>query len=98
GPTSWCSRIEPFLAPRRRRARTGEGDAVVQPERPLLPELDLLRDDAEARPVRRPRHRGYAEFRRVEGHRLLERHTAFQRRRLLARPGADLRHARAAPG
>src|SRR5205814_776160 len=41
-PVSRCLRIEARLAPRRGRARTGEGDAVMQPERPLLPELDLL--------------------------------------------------------
>ena len=32
-------------------------DAVMQPERPVLPEFDALRHDAKARPMRRPRHR-----------------------------------------
>ena len=79
----------------RGRCRTGEGDAVVQPKRPLLPELDLLRDDAVTRPVRRPRHRADRRISRYSAHRLLEREAAFERSRLVARPGADLRHARA---
>ena len=54
-----------------------------------------LRHHAIARPVRRPRHCADREFRRGAGDRLLEREPAFERGGLFARPGADLRHARA---
>ena len=50
------SRIKPRLAPRRARPLAAELDAVVQPERPVLPELDAHWNDSKTRPVRRPRH------------------------------------------
>ena len=72
-----------------------ELDPVMQAERPVVPELDLHRHDAVAGPVRRARHGAERVFRAVERDRLLEREPAFQRARLLARPGADLRALRA---
>ena len=47
-------RIKPRLVPAA-VCVAAEHDAVVQPERPVVPELDRLRHDAEARPVLRPR-------------------------------------------
>src|ERR1700730_14931427 len=38
--SSVASRIKPGLAPGRRRRIAGEFDPVMQPERPVLPELD----------------------------------------------------------
>ena len=67
----------------------------MQAEWPLLPEFDLLRHNTEARPIRRSRHRADGELRGVERDCLLEGESAFERRGLLAGPGADLRHARA---
>src|ERR1700731_309724 len=67
----------------------------MEPKRSLLPELDLLRRHAIARPMRRPRHRADGELSGVDRDRFLEGHAALERGRLFARPGADLRHARA---
>src|SRR5262249_45083907 len=67
---------------------------VVQAERAVLPELDQQRLHAEARPVGRPRH--LADH-ILGGHRrdaLFQRKAAFQRSRLVGRPGADLAAAR----
>src|SRR5581483_974659 len=89
GTSGALSRIEPRLAPGGTCAP--EHDAVVQAERPLLPEFHFLRHDAVARPMRRPRHLADGVFRRIDRDRLLEGEAAFQRRGLLARPGADLR-------
>src|SRR4029077_6427034 len=89
---SW---IEPRLGPRRVQIRARKRDAIVQAERPLLPELDLGRHDAVARPEWRPRPRAAGELCGVERDCLLERQAAFQRGGLLRGPGADLRHARA---
>ena len=89
--TDTCRTLGPRLAQR----RAAELDAVVQAERPVVPELDRDRHDAVAGPVRRARHGAERVFRRVERDRLLEGEPAFQRARLLARPGADLRALRA---
>ena len=56
GRESLISRIQPRLAPGCARCLAPELDAVVQPERPVLPELDRQRHEAVAGPVRRPRH------------------------------------------
>src|SRR3954452_18566863 len=56
-----------------------------------MPELDFVRHDAVARPVRRARHAGERVFCAVERDGLLEREAALQGPRLLACPGADLR-------
>src|SRR5437016_4957227 len=69
-------------------------DAVVQAERPILPELDALRQDAIARPVRRARHRAIAEARCRFGDALFEHSTAGNRARLIGGPGADLAEPR----
>jgi hypothetical protein len=45
--------IKPRLVPAALRV-AGKDEAVVQPERPIVPELDRLRHDTEARPVFRP--------------------------------------------
>src|SRR5690242_12635123 len=63
----------------------------MQAERALLPELDRERHEPVARPVRRARHFADREFHRIDRHGLLEGKAAFERRRLLARPGAYLR-------
>ena len=48
------SREEPFPSPS--LAFANEHQPIMQPKRPLLPELDALRHDPKAGPVRRPRH------------------------------------------
>src|SRR3974390_686197 len=93
---SFSSWIESRLAPRPTQIVALEFDAVVQAERPLLPELNREWHDAVARPVERPRNVGERVFGGVDRNRLLEGEAAFQRRRLLARPGADLRLLRSA--
>src|SRR6266851_10052916 len=65
-------RIKPRLAPRRALRVTREFDPVMQPERPVLPELDLERLQPVAGPIRRSWNRSNREFRRREGDRLLE--------------------------
>src|SRR5436190_21137757 len=57
-----CSRIKPRLAPGRARPLAAELDAIVQAERPVLPELDARWNDSKARPVGRPRHRADREL------------------------------------
>src|SRR5712691_7825906 len=89
------SRIEPRLAPRRARRLAGELDPVVQPEWPVLPELDQERRQAVAGPIRRPRYGSDGELGGEERDRLLERVATLERRRLLAGPSADLGEARA---
>ena len=49
--------IEPGLHPGVVRRTAPVLDPVVQPERPILPEFDCRRDETEARPMLRPRHR-----------------------------------------
>src|SRR5262252_2836156 len=89
------SRIKPHLAPRRAGRVAAELHPVVQPERPVLPELDLHRLQPVAGPVRRPRDGSHYELGGDERDRLLESVAALERRRLLAGPGADLGEARA---
>src|SRR5262245_53460982 len=84
------SRVHAHFDPRLAESRTPELDAVVQAEGPVVPELDRDRHDAVARPVRRARHRANRVFRGVNGDRLFKGKPAFQRARLLARPGPDL--------
>src|SRR5260370_21868755 len=88
-------RIKPRLAPRRAGCVAGELDPVMQAERPVLPELHDQGLQAVAGPIRRSWDRSDRKFRRGQRDRLLEGVTAFERRRLLARPGADLGEARA---
>ena len=45
---------------------------VMQAERPILPELDAPRQQPEARPVGRPRHRADAELGGIAGDPLLQ--------------------------
>src|SRR5947209_5653336 len=85
------SRVHAHLGPRLTERGAAELDAVVQAERTVVPELHRDRHDAVAGPVRRARHGAKRVFRRIERDRLLEGKPAFQRTRLLARPGADLR-------
>src|SRR3954452_3751147 len=82
-------RIQAAFAPR--LALAHEDHPVMQPERPLLPELDPFRPHAIARPVFRPRHAllagvSVAEFRETR----FEHGAAFERARLFRGPGADL--------
>src|SRR5580700_11748053 len=89
------SGIKPGLAPGLAGSAAAELDPIVQPIGPILPEFDGERQQAEARPVRRPRNCANREFRHVDRDRLLEGHPAFERSRLPAGPGADLGEARA---
>src|SRR6478752_10042911 len=94
GWSAW-SRIKPRLHPRRIERRAAELDAVVQAERPVVPELDQHRHDAVTGPARRPRHAADGVFGGIKRHRLFEGEAAFERKGLLAGPGADLRLLRA---
>src|SRR5918997_4470392 len=91
GPTSG---VEPRLAPALAGSR--ENEPVVKPERPVLPKLDRDRCDAVAGPVGRAGDLADGVLGGVERDRLLESEAAFERPRLLARPGADAAVARAA--
>src|SRR5262245_53369561 len=88
---SW---IDPHLAPWRARRAAAEFNAVVQTIRSILPEFDDRRNEAITNPIGRTWNRSNRELRHRRRDRLLECHAAFERRRLLARPGADLREAR----
>src|SRR5215469_18953340 len=94
-PRYASSRIEPRLAPWLALAAAVENDSVVQPIGTVLPELDHQRLEPIARPVGGARNRSDRKLCHVEGDRLLEGHTAFERGRLLARPGPDLGKPRA---
>src|SRR5688572_30447581 len=82
------SRIE--LLRRPAVAGAAKDQPVVQAERLVLPELDVVGDQAESRPVRRTRHRAD----RVSGgegcNPLLQLELAFEGARLLRGPGTDL--------
>src|SRR3546814_15884206 len=82
------SRVESLRRPALRRARVDQ--AVVQTESAVLPELDEPRGQAEARPVRRPRHLADGVLGGEQRHPPLQLEAALQRPRLLAGPGADL--------
>src|SRR5882724_6579017 len=66
----------------------------MQPEWPILPELDQPREHAEPRPVGWPRHGADAELGGELRDPLLELEAGGQRTRLLRSPGADLAGAR----
>src|SRR5436190_23031227 len=83
--------IKPRLGPGLIRAVAAEFDAVVQPERAVVPEFELRRRDAPTAPARRARHLANNILGGERSDRLFECKTAFQRLRLLACPGADLR-------
>src|SRR5438045_3103710 len=85
-----ASRIEPHLAPGLMRGVAAEFDAVVQAERPVVPELEPQRIDPPAAPARWPRHLADDVLGRHQRDRLLKGKAALQRLRLLAGPGADL--------
>src|SRR5262249_33507116 len=89
------SRIEPRLLPGRLERFAPELDPVMQPEWPVLPELDQEWPEAIAGPIRRPWNRPNGKLCGVKRDRLLERMRALERCRLLAGPGADLGEARA---
>ena len=89
------SRIEPRLAPRRADARRGgtrcgRAGGTAGPARTRSP---AARRDSRTSTAAAARCR-CAIFGGVERDRLLEGEAAFERRRLLARPGADLRQPR----
>src|SRR5690606_37487791 len=75
--------------PRLAYCRTTELHAVMQPERPVVPELHLHRHDTEARPVRRARDFPDCVLGRAESDRLLQCEAAFERSRLSAGPSTD---------
>src|SRR5919197_62700 len=74
-------RIEPRLDPWRADIGAAEFDALVQPERPVAPELHGQRHDPVAAPIRRPRHGTDRIFRRIERDRLFEGKAIFHRAR-----------------
>src|SRR4051794_22269373 len=84
---SW---IEPRLGPGTAGRLAAEFDTVVQPERAVVPELELGRRDAPAAPAGRTGHLADHVLCRNQRDRLLERKAAFQGLRLLTGPGADL--------
>src|SRR4051812_78013 len=71
-------------------------EPVVQAERAVLPELDPLRCQAEARPVGRPRHRADGVTGGELGDPPLQLKAGGQWPRLLRGPGADLARPRTA--
>src|SRR5882757_4999045 len=92
GPSDFSNlRIKPRLGPGLIRRLAAEFDTVVQAERAVVPEFETRWLNAPATPARRPRHLADNMFGRDQSDRLLEGKAAFQRLRLLAGPGADLR-------
>src|SRR4029450_6035379 len=85
-----------------RPRRVGRGPAILQPvvqaERAVLPALDQHGFQTEARPMRRPRPLADDMPGGVLGDALLQGEPAFQRPRLVRRPGTDLAAAVAAGG
>src|SRR5436853_4547925 len=80
-------REKPLLAPR--LAVAGEQHAIMQPERPVLPELDPLRPEPEAGPMRWPRHRALGGELPAEGGEAALQHLAVRQwLRLVGGPGA----------
>ncbi len=94
GARSVTERGVPCAMPAR-SALADEHEPIMQPKRPLLPELDPLGRDAEARPVGRPRHDRLVGILPGElGKAPFERLAAVERPRLVGGPGADLAVAR----
>ena len=90
------SRLPPYRRPLRSRVVAGEHDAVVQPRRAALPELDLACLHPIPAPVRRPRHGLVVGEPGADlGHLLLEGGSGCHGFRLVARPRRQLRTARA---
>src|SRR5262245_64666287 len=83
------SRIEPGLGPGRLRARAAEHDPVMQAERPVLPKLDLERDEPVAAPIGGARHLAAGEALGQARHLGLERRAARKRARLARGASAD---------
>src|SRR6185312_13483452 len=90
------SGVKPRFAPRRAALGAAELDALVQPEWAVLPEFDGHWNDPKPRPIRRPGHAADGIFGGIARDGLLEGKPAFEWRRLIAGPGADLREPRAA--
>src|SRR6266702_4682383 len=90
------SGIEPQFGPGLCWRLAAEFDAVVQAERTIVPEFKVRGRDAPAAPPGRARHLADHKFGGDQSDRLLERKAAFQRLRLLAGPGPDLRLLRPA--
>src|SRR4051812_47798316 len=86
------SRVQPFELPPGAVACVSE--PVVQPIRPPLPALDLLRREHVAAPVLGARNAGAGEPFASLLEPVLERRAIFERSALLARPRAELRFAR----
>src|SRR5436309_2426281 len=84
-------RIKPRLGPRLVERGTAELDAIMKPERTVVPKLELEGRDAPAAPAGRTRHLADHVFGGNDRDCLLEGEPAFQRLRLLAGPSPDLR-------
>src|SRR6185437_7653521 len=87
------SRKQPPPRPARRAA--DETHAIMQAEGAVGPQFGFLRFEPEAAPIGRAGNLAGAEFFVIFGGQRLQRGARLQRPRLLARPGADLRQARA---
>ena len=81
-----CSRVQALLGPRLARPRPPEGDALVQAEGTVVPELHLDGRDAEARPIRRSRDVADRVSGGHDGDGLLEREAALRAGATAARP------------
>ena len=79
--------IEPRAPPSRPLA--GEENPVVQAKRAIVPELDRDGRDPESGPIWRARHLADQKPGGLRCNRFFEREAAFERARLLARPGTD---------
>src|SRR5262252_1507185 len=93
-PLARQSGEEPFPSPS--LAFAHEQQPIMQPKRPLLPELYTLRYHPEPRPVWRPRHRFFAKAARTFLYPSFKFGAAGERLRLVGRPGPDLAVARPA--
>src|SRR2546423_6492875 len=84
-----CSRVQALLGPRLARPRPPEGDALVQAEGTVVPELHLDGRDAEARPIRRSRDVAERILGGHGGDGLLEREAALPGAGPLRGPSAE---------
>src|SRR5437870_4290003 len=93
-PARHWSREKPFPSPS--LAFTGKQQAIMQPERPLLPEFYMMRHDPEPGPICRARYCTLAKAARILFNSALELGAAAERARLVRGPGANLAVARPA--
>src|ERR1700681_3569659 len=88
-------RKQPLCYPRRVHTFAAVEQPLVQPERPVAPELDGERPQTKARPMRRTRDARQRIFCGIARDFLFKCETPFQRPRLARSPGPDLAILRA---